>query len=65
MVRPQANFPSVDLKAYNIAEEIIFYTQQNHVIQKPKAKKTEAEKKLKKTEFNFLGSLETLIQNFG
>ena len=54
VVKSPANFPIVD-------EKTIIYVQFNHVIEKPKRKNTQAQEFLKKTEFSFKVSLETLL----
>ena len=60
VVKPLANFPIVDFREYRIAEKTIHDTKVNHVIEKPKTEKAEAEN-LKKVDFTFMVALETLI----
>ena len=58
VVRQTANFPTVDLKDYVIAENTIHYIQVNHVIEK--IKNAEAEENIKKEDFNIMVVLKTL-----
>ena len=62
VARPTASFPIVDLKDHEIAEKKTFhYIQVNYMIEKPKIVNAEAEENLRKSEFNFMVDLKTLI----
>ena len=61
VVKSPSNFPVVDLEDYGLADKAIQYFQIKHVIDKPKTNSAEGEENLKKSEFNFMITLKTLI----
>ena len=61
MARQLASFSIVDLKDYDVVKTTIHYIQPNHIFQKLKILKAEAEENVKKSKFNFMGDLKTLI----
>ena len=61
-VAKTSNFLIVVLEDYDIANKTLHFIQINHVIKKLNTKSTEAEEKLKKSEFDFTIALKILVQ---
>ena len=61
MAKSLSFFPIVDLKGYDVDKRMIRYIQINHVIKKLNTMITETEENIKKTKFNFMIDLKTVI----
>ena len=59
--KSSSNVRIVDVKDYHVAERTIHFFQNNHVINKPKTKSSEAEEHVKKAKSSFMIDLKTRI----
>ena len=61
VARPTASLPIVGLNDYDTVEETVHNNQKNHLIERPKIVNVQAEKNLKKADFNFMVDFKTLM----